>query len=281
MAEIRWSAEGMQATGIAFDPRLTLIDSAQVFHWRENENVFSATVSGKSVRLIPNENGFILLGARRADEALWKRYFDLERDYERIPNEISGYPAAQKAMKLLPGLRVLNQPPWEALLSFILSANNNVHRIRQLVERLIDTFGENGGFPSADRLSRVKEAEIRAIGCGYRAPYLVQTSCMVRDGFPLETLSELPYDEAHQMLLRLPGVGDKVADCVQLFGMGYSEAFPVDVWVERLMKKWFALEAHGRREVSRKARAMFGKQAGIVQQSMFHCARIGLISLDE
>ena len=104
---------------------------------------------------------------------------------------------------------------------------------------------------------------------------------MIKDGFPLESLSDMPYEEAHRMLIQLSGVGDKVADCVQLFGTGHSEAFPVDVWVERLMKKWFIPEAHGKREVCRKAHEMFGKEAGIVQQSLFHCARLGLIPLDE
>ena len=103
---------------------------------------------------------------------------------------------------------------------------------------------------------------------------------MVVEGFPLNELYKLPYEQAHGRLLELSGVGDKVADCVQLFGMGYSEAFPVDVWVERLMKQWF--EGNGglsRKSMRNRAQEMFGKNAGIIQQSLFHCARLGLIEL--
>jgi len=281
MSEVNWSAEGLHFHGIAFDPQLTLMDSAQVFHWTEENGEYSAVISSRKAQLRQREDGFVLIGAKPEDTDFWKHYFDSERNYSTIADSLSAYPTAQKAMRLLPGMRVLNQPPWEALLAFILSANNNVQRIRQLVHKLINLCGEDGGFPTPERLSCIPESELRAIGCGYRAPYLIRTARMIKDGFPLESLSGMPYEEAHRILIQLSGVGDKVADCVQLFGTGHSEAFPVDVWVERLMKKWFIPEAHGKREVCRKAHEMFGKQAGIVQQSLFHCARLGLIPLDE
>lgn len=281
MSEVNWSAEGLHFHGIAFDPQLTLMDSAQVFHWTEVNGEYSAVISSRKAQLRQREDGFVLIGAKPEDTDFWKHYFDSERNYSTIADSLSAYPTAQKAMLLLPGMRVLNQPPWEALLAFILSANNNVQRIRQLVHKLINLCGKDGGFPTPERLSCIPESELRAIGCGYRAPYLIRTARMIKDGFPLESLSGMPYEEAHRMLIQLSGVGDKVADCVQLFGTGHSEAFPVDVWVERLMKKWFIPEAHGKREVCRKAHEMFGKEAGIVQQSLFHCARLGLIPLDE
>ena len=90
----------------------------------------------------------------------------------------------------------------------------------------------------------------------------------------------MDYEDAHRKLLSLPGVGDKVADCVQLFGMGQGEAFPVDVWIERAMRRWVSPEAHSKAEIRRAARELFGENAGLIQQSLFHCARMGLISLD-
>ncbi len=271
----------MRVRDVRFDAALTLVESAQVFHWQEESGAFSAKVAGRAVRVIPRPDGFLLAGvADEADAAFWRRYFDLDRDYTALAAGLRAYPTAARAMALLPGLRVLNQPPWEALVAFILSANNNVGRIRGLVNGLIKRYGE-GGFPSPERLVTISEGELRALGCGYRAPYLLQTARMVRNGFPLEALAGMSGVEAHEHLLELPGVGDKVADCVQLFGLGQRDAFPVDVWVERLMKRWFLPEARDRREIRRRAREMFGAQAGIVQQSLFHCARLGLISLEE
>lgn len=278
---IHWSEGHLVITGVPFDPQLTLIDSAQVFHWFRQNETYSAIVSGKPVHLIPGENGFTLCGVQSEDEEFWTHYFDLNRDYHQIADSLSEYPRARTAMQLLPGMRVLNQPPWETLLSFIISANNNVRRIRSLILRLIDLCGADGGFPSPTQLSALPEEALRNAGFGYRAPYLIRTAQMVRDGFPLESLADLSYEDAHRQLLELPGVGDKVADCVQLFSMGHSEAFPVDVWVERLMKKWFLPGNFTKREICLKAREMFGQQAGIVQQSLFHCARLGLIPLDE
>lgn len=279
---ISYSEGVMHIAGIEFDPQLTLIDSAQVFHWQATGTArYSGVVKEKHVLLFVNENGFSLAGVSEEEIPFWRHYFDLDRDYAAVAASCAAYPTAQRAMLLLPGMRVLNQPPWETLLSFILSANNNVSRIRQLVEKLITQFGENGAFPTPEQLSRVPEASLRAIGCGYRAPYLIRTARMVVDGFPLEQLSGMTYEEAHRALLTLPGVGDKVADCVQLFSLGHSEAFPVDVWVERLMKRWFVPDAHGKREICRRAHEMFGKNAGIIQQSLFHCARLNLIPLEE
>ena len=188
---------------------------------------------------------------------------------------------AYRAMKRLPGLHVLNQPAWEALIAFIISANNNVSRIRGIVLRRLETLGEDGAFPTPERLAAADEETLRGLGCGYRAPYLIDTAARVRDGFDLRSVSALPYEEAHKRLLTLSGVGDKVADCVQLFGMGQSMAFPVDVWVERLMKTWFVPETAGKADIRRAAHDMFGDDAGLIQQSLFHCARLGLLRLEK
>ena len=266
---------------LPFDPQLTLIDSAQVFHWKKTkETEFFASVGSRHVFLTTDDNGFSLSRVSKEDIPFWRHYFDLDRNYSAIAEACAAFPTAQRAMQLLPGMRVLNQPPWETLVAFIISANNNVSRIRGLVEKLIDHYGENGSFPTPEQLSLVSEESLRSLGFGYRAPYLIKTARMVHDGFPLRLLRDLSYEEAHRLLISLPGVGDKVADCVQLFGTGHSEAFPIDVWVERLMKCWFLPEAHGKREISRRAHEMFGKNAGIIQQSLFHCARLGLIPLE-
>lgn len=254
------------------DLRLTLMDSAQAFHWREFDGVFAAVVAGH-VRTSADEDAFA------------RAYFDDARDYSRLMEDCAAYPVAARAVQATPGLRVLNQPPWEALVQFILSANNNVARIRALVTSLNETYGEAHafrgatlhGFPEPEVLARLSEAELRQrVTCGYRAAYLIGTARMVADGFPLDALSAMPIEQAREELMRLPGVGPKVADCVLLLGCRHAEAFPVDVWVKRLMADWFGVTGSPAL-LAREARRMFGESCGLIQQSLFHAARVGLI----
>lgn len=274
-------AETVVFDEVCFDARLVLIDSGQVFHWVENEKGITGTVSGKHISIEQRENGIVLHGCTEKDIPFWRRYLDLDRDYGELERVTEKIPLANRAVKLLPGLRVLHQPEWEALTAFIISANNNIKRIRSIIKNLNTSLGENGGFPTPQVLAEADVDLLRECGCGYRAPYLIETARAVTDGFDLSAVAAMDYDTAHKTLLTLKGVGDKVADCVQLFGMGHSRAFPVDVWVERLMKRWFMDEKASKADIRRKAYDMFGEQAGLVQQSLFHCARLGLISLEE
>lgn len=274
MGEIKWQGGGLRVRGIYFDARLVLIDSAQSFVWEERGGEFFAPVAGQQVRLVPRPDGFDLPGTKADDAAFFARYFDLDFCPEDVLAACEDCEIAKRAVLALPGLRLLNQPPWETLVGFITSANNNVARIRRLNRALIERVG-GGLFPSPERLAAAGEACLRSLGFGYRAPYLIKTAQRVTDGFDLERLSRCGYDEAHQALLTLPGVGDKVACCVQLFSLGDRSAFPVDVWVRRAMRDWFGIDKRG---VRAEALRLFGPQAGLVQQYLFHCARTGIIS---
>ena len=266
------------------DLRLSLIDSAQCFSWRETERGFVSVLEGNPVRIWREADG---LHAEGAEAAFLRHYLDLDRDYAAVAEEYAHLPAARRAIALYPGLRVLNQNPWEALVSFILSANNNVERIRKLVAALCESFGEKHeldgeclyGFPSPEVLAACGEDELRALGMGYRAPYLIETARAVRDGFPIGGLCRMDYAAAHQALTSLKGVGDKVADCVLLFGCGHTSAFPVDVWVEKLMGSWFGVCGCSRKKMMCMAREKLGEHAGLLQQFLFHAARMGDIEL--
>ena len=269
----------------SIDLRLCLMDSAQCFHFAEIENGFAGVVRGQIV-LLWQENGGVY--ARSSMDAAELRHFlDLDREYGALAREFAHIPAAERAIALYPGLRVLNQDPWEALLAFILSANNNVRRIRSLVEALCGALGDEfaldghvlHGFPTPERLACCDESLLRSLGVGYRAPYLIGTARAVLDGFPLWQLREMDYFEAHRLLTGLPGVGDKVADCVLLFGCEQTSAFPVDVWVEKLLKSWFGVCGCSRKKLMLQARELLGSNAGLLQQFLFHAARMGDIEL--
>ena len=210
-------------------------------------------------------------------------YFDDGRDYGALIRAVSEYEVAERAISLLPGLRVLNQPAWEALLAFILSANNNVSRIRNLVNALCreysDAYSYKGerywGFPQPKTLALLDPMDLKKrVTCGYRAEYLVETARMVCEGFSLDALRDMPLQKARNELTKLKGVGPKVADCVLLFGLGHTDAFPVDVWVSRLMEKWFCVNG-SRTFMAEEARRLLGPHCGLVQQYLFHCARTG------
>lgn len=269
----------------SLDLRLTLCQSAQCFHFRPLCEGYAAVVDGVPVYLWREPDGLHTLDG--SDARALRRYLDLNRDYGALAEAYAHIPVARRAIELYPGLRVLNQPAWEALVAFILSANNNVSRIRLLVDRLsrelgacFEILGEPfWGFPTPEALAGCDEARLRALGVGYRAPYLIQTARAVLEGFSLDALRKMPYEDAHRALTGLKGVGDKVADCVLLFGCGHSCAFPVDVWMERALKNWFGVECRNRREMTEAARAMLGSDAGLLQQFLFHAARMGAIEL--
>ena len=277
----------LRVSGVPLNAKLALVDSAQVFHWIERADGYAASVAGRAVLLAPSprDDGFTLTGPGAGDADFWRVYFDLDRDYRALAADCAGHPVASRALALLPGMRVLRQPAWEALIAFILSANNNVARIRRLVLALCEALGKPAGafglhsFPTPNALANADETLLRQLGVGYRAAYLIETARAVADGFPLDGLHALPYDEAHKRLLALKGVGPRVADCVLLFGCGHTRAFPVDVWVARLMRGWFDMEGVPNRMIAARALELFGENAGLIQQSLFHCARLGLIEL--
>lgn len=262
----------------ALDLHLTLMDSGQCFRWIHRDGRYGCVLGTEAVWLWRDPSGIHAEGF--SDLKALRHYLDLDRDYAAIARECAALPQVLTAMARYPGLRVLNQPPWEALICAILTANNNVSRITRLTQALCRHFGKDFGeglysFPTPQQLSNAPEAELRELKVGYRAPYLIGAARRVCEGFPLSDLSAMPYDEAHRALITLPGVGDKVADCILLFGCGHAEALPVDVWMERVMRNTFDVQEKSRAAIAQRAREMFGPHAGLVQQFLFHGARTG------
>ena len=179
------------------------------------------------------------------------------------------------------GIRVFAQEPFETLITFIISANNNIGRIAGIVERLCALCGEKAEldgkeyylFPKPESIAALEESELVRIGSGYRAPYIKKSAAIIAGGYQLEKLRDMPLDIARKELLKFPGVGPKVADCVLLFGLGHTDAFPVDVWIGRAMSEiYFDGESPKKKQLEAAIRAL-GSESGIVQQYIFHYAR--------
>lgn len=249
------------------------LDCGQSFRWKElSDGSFEGTAYGRSVKVRLCGTDLYIDGATKSDfENIWYDYFDFSLDYGKIRDEISAiHPVLRDAAKYAPGIRILRQEPYEALCTFIISQNNNIKRIKGIVERLCECFGEpiGGGksaFPSPEKMAGLSPDDLAPLRAGFRARYLVDAAQKVAQGeVRLEECKTLPYDSAREELMKITGVGVKVADCTLLFGMHRIEAFPIDVWMRRAMDKLFP-DMDG---------ADFGQYAGIAQQYIFHYSRM-------
>lgn len=217
----------------------------QCFRWTENEDgSFSGIASGRHIRLSQNGGSVTLHDVKAQDIPFWQDYFDMDTDYGAVIERLAGDKTLSLACKSSGGIRILRQEPFETLISFIISQNNNIPRIAGIISRLCESFGEkiDGGyaFPTAERLSGITAEQLAPLRAGFRARYICDAVEKVNSGtVDFAAIKTLPLDEAREMLKLIVGVGDKVADCVLLFGFARHEAFPRDVWVKRLMARFY------------------------------------------
>lgn len=249
------------------------LDCGQSFRWKkQNDGSFKGVAYNKSVSMNMQGDTLYIDNATEEDfEKIWKNYLDLDLDYGKIRKDISKiHPVLKDAAKYAPGIRILQQEPYEALCTFIISQNNNIKRIKGIVERLCESFGEQlpdgeYTFPKAEVIAQLTEEDLSPLRAGFRNKYIIDGAKKVASGeVNLDICKTLPYEEARAELMKIKGVGVKVADCTLLFGMHRIEAFPVDVWMRRAMEKLFPdMTAED-----------FGKYAGIAQQYIFHYSRM-------
>ncbi|MDK2879942.1 MAG: N-glycosylase/DNA lyase [Thermoanaerobacteraceae bacterium] len=263
-------------------------DGGQAFRWDRQQDDSYIGVVGRHVMRVYQQDDFIKvidgssLNDKNISTLIWD-YFDLERDYASIENRLCRFEELKPAVKYCSGNRILHQDPWETTVSFIISANNSIHNIKKTIARICEFYGEpleyQGKtyytFPSPEVLARVPEEELRKTRCGFRAKYIAKTARMVAGGeIDLYGLHKLPTQEAREQLMRFPGVGRKVADCILLFSMRKFDAFPVDVWIKRVLEHLYfdgrEIPVNKLRELAEKR---FGDLAGFAQQYLFHYTR--------
>lgn len=237
-------------------------NSGQVFNWMEKEGVWQGYINGKKTRVKKSGENLFFEGVGKSEAS---SFFKLDENLDDIYYAIiskSGDKLVEGLFKKYRGLRILRQEPWECLISFIISQNSSIKTIKKRVESL---YGLNNCFPSAETLSSFSESDFKKMGFGYRSEYIKKTSEIVANGFNLERLKRKSFDNALEELKSLPGVGDKVAKCVMLFSLDFTEAFPVDVHIERIMNKVY----HRKKNIQEFAIKRFGSHAGYAQQYLF------------
>lgn len=232
-------------------------------------------ISGEHRAFLWQENGVVFIECD--DEKYFEKYFDLQRNYDIIRLKLKDKSLFEAAVDFGQGIRILNQQPFETLISFIISANNNITRIKGIIERLSASLGDDMGgyfsFPSPQKIAAADFETINGLGAGYRARYIHETARAVAEGrFDLDAPFSAKTDCAKRGLLQLLGVGDKVADCILLFAYHKADVFPVDTWIKKVYNCYYGRE-QSRAVIRRSLLARFGDLSGYAQQYLFYYKR--------
>lgn len=271
---------------LEFEPK-HIFENGQCFRWeKEADGSYTIVAKGKVINVSKYEEEIILENTNLKEfESIWYEYFDFDRDYVKLRKELSKIDQhLNKAANFGDGLRILKQDAFEMIISFIISANNQIPRIKRSVDLLSERCGEALGefrgkkrfaFPSIEAVANISDEDLAAIKVGFRDSYIKTTANMILNGeVDIEKLIELDYEEAHKELMKLSGVGPKVADCILLFAFSREQAFPVDTWVIKIMNEYYMEEPQKNlKKIKAKGLEVFGNQAGFAQQYLFYYAR--------
>ena len=259
----------LSAPGFSLDGTL---NCGQCFRWEQEGDRFTGVVNGRRQTIHQKGDVLYLECGSQKDTAFWRTYFDLDGDYACLKNTYQSDPILAQAVKFAGGITLLRQDPWEALCSFILSQNNNIPRIKGIVRRLCEQFGTEAepgcfSFPKPEIIAPLEPEQLAGLRAGFRAKYVIDAARKVTDGtIDLNALYECPLDEARKTLQTISGVGPKVAECALLYGLHRLDAFPVDVWIKRVLAEYYP---DGFPAVA---------SPGVAQQYLFHSIRCGQLS---
>lgn len=244
------------------------LNCGQAFRWEKiSDNAYRGAFLNKPLT-ISCENGNDIFRFHNTAEYdfvnIWADYFDLSTNYSELKSRFSEDETLRKACEFAGGIRILKQDKWEALSSFIISQNNNIPRIKGIIGRLCEHYN---GYPSSADMSSETIESLGFLRAGFRAKYLVDTVNKINSGeLSLDSIAKMPIEDARKALMTIKGVGPKVAECALLFGFYRTEAFPIDVWVKRVMAKWYP---NGLPDCVKGVE-------GIAQQYLFHYIRNGV-----
>ncbi len=257
-----------------FDPELTFL-SGQCFRWNYENGSWNA-IADERYAQISGTLSETRISCHDNDLSFWENYFDSKYDYEKASKVLAKDKKISEAVLNNKGLILLRQPFFETLVSFIISANNNIPRIKKIIENISKKYGqetEHGfAFPKPESLAQLKCEDLLEQNCGYRSDYIIETSKMISEGYDYSKLEYMTLDEARNELCKFKGVGKKVADCVLIYSLGRKDAYPVDTWIRKASWEYFGKKMSDE-EIRRNAEQRFGNDAALAQQYMFVAER--------
>ena len=282
-----------------------ILECGQCFRWERITDTNYIIVAYRRVIEVVQEGSTVtILNTNMKDfDEIWKDYFDLNVNYEEVKEELSKDELLKKSVEFGYGIRILNQDPFEMLISFIISARNSIPSIMKTIKKISERWGDKieyrgniyYAFPTPEQLREVTLEEIKDTGASFRSKYIIDTIAKVNyaieaknngtlneelQQFDLEYIKSLPVDECHKALQNFMGVGAKVADCIMLFSMGKHSAFPVDVWIKRSMIHFYLAPDVSLNKIRVFGREKFGELAGLAQQYLFYYARENNIKVE-
>lgn len=287
----------------SFEPK-HIFECGQCFRWNKEQDESYTGIVGNNILNVKKEQNYIIIKGLCKDniQDVCTKYFDLETDYNKIKSELTNIDNNMKiSIEYGSGIRILKQDPWEALISFIISANNNIPRIKGIIEKISKKYGKEiewnntkyYTFPTPEELSKASVKDLRLLGLGFRDTRVFETTKIINNKeVDLEKFEKIEnINVLREELLKFPGVGPKVADCIMLFSMKKHEVFPIDVWVKRVMTELYLDELIDKKQgkvineqskqlpeiknqkILQLAESKFGKLAGIAQQYLFYWRR--------
>ncbi len=249
----------------------------QCFRWKKDENgIFRGVVGSHAVKMYYADENTIFVESSNPDLVYWSHYLSFSTDYNSIEEQFQNDEILKKCIKVGKGIRILHQDLWETIVSFIISANNNIPRIQKIIEKMCELFGgeidfDGGkyyGFPTAEKLASLTVEDLAPIKAGFRDKYILDAAKKVVSGeVDLEKIPALSDIDAKNELMKIKGVGSKVADCILLFALSRYKTFPKDVWIKRIMKEDYGVLEDN---IDAFAREKFGNYAGIAQQYLYY-----------
>jgi N-glycosylase/DNA lyase len=244
-----------------------IFECGQCFRFNKSGESYEGVAYGKYLHAYQKNDKIYLETSIEDFNNIWRRFFDLDRDYKHIFEQLRQDKTLRKASDFCPGLRILKQEPFECLISFIISQNNNIPRIKKIIERLCENFGEKitgdiYAFPTIERLAGLSLSDLEVIKSGFRAKYILDAAQKVNSGeINLDLIYDLNLEDSVQYLKNIKGVGDKVSACVALFAYNKLDAFPIDVWIKKIIGKYYP-DGYN-----------FGEYAGIANAYLFYYER--------
>lgn len=282
--DIKHSGNNLIVTGLKDFNLKHIFECGQCFRFNEIEkNTYLGIAKGNALCISQDSESITLYETTEEDfKNIWYEYFDLGRDYGEIKKRLSFDPIMENAISYGDGIRILNQDLWETVISFIISASNNIPRIKGIIERFCTSFGREinymgqtyYSFPDIGTIAKLSKEDLSVIRAGYRDKYIMDAAQkfqngQINDGY----IRSLTTPEAKKMLLTINGVGEKVCNCILLFGLQRVDSFPIDVWIKRIVEKLYFGEEQNIPTIAEFAKKHFGDIGGFAQQYLFFYAR--------